>query len=95
MSSHRTKTTTDWDEIDFEFLGNVTRQPWILQTNVYVNGKANREHRIYLWFDPTTTFHTYSIVWTPQQIMYVSPLQTFNYHLNHMNKDTICLYILA
>ena len=80
MSSHRTQTTTNWDEIDFEFLGNVTGQPWILQTNVYVNGKADREHRIYLWFDPTTTFHTYSIVWTPQQIMYVSsPLQAFHY----------------
>jgi hypothetical protein len=70
-----------WDEIDFEFLGNVTGQPWILQTNVYINGKADREHRTYLWFDPTTTFHTYSLLWTPNQIMSgAQSIQPFHMH---------------
>ncbi|OVA17323.1 Glycoside hydrolase [Macleaya cordata] len=51
------------DEIDFEFLGNRTGQPYILQTNVYTGGKGDKEQRIYLWFDPTKDYHTYSILW--------------------------------
>lgn len=57
------------DEIDFEFLGNVDEQPYVLQTNVYANGFDNREERIHLWFDPTKDFHTYSILWNIHQIV--------------------------
>ncbi|XP_010554943.2 PREDICTED: probable xyloglucan endotransglucosylase/hydrolase protein 8 [Tarenaya hassleriana] len=58
------------DEIDFEFLGNRTGQPYIIQTNVYKNGTGGREMRHSLWFDPTEDYHTYSILWNNHQLVF-------------------------
>ncbi|KAK4744954.1 hypothetical protein SAY87_011266 [Trapa incisa] len=71
------------DEVDFEFLGNVVGQSYILQTNIYSDGFDNREERIHLWFDPTRDFHNYSILWNINQIVFFVdsiPIRTFRNH---------------
>ncbi|KAI3903429.1 hypothetical protein MKW98_032083 [Papaver atlanticum] len=63
-------TDTVRDELDFEFLGNRTGQPYTVQTNVYAHGKGDKEQRINLWFDPAADFHTYSILWNHNHVVF-------------------------
>ncbi|XP_057774612.1 probable xyloglucan endotransglucosylase/hydrolase protein 33 [Salvia miltiorrhiza] len=61
------------DEIDFELLGHEKRREWVLQTNMYGNGSVStgREEKFYLWFDPTQSYHDYSILWNNHHIVFL------------------------
>ncbi|KAL8205788.1 hypothetical protein R6Q57_009339 [Mikania cordata] len=53
------------------FYGNSSGNPYTIHTNVYVQGKGDKEQQFRPWFDPTGAFHTYTIVWNTQRIIFL------------------------
>ncbi|MFS8006498.1 putative xyloglucan:xyloglucosyl transferase [Helianthus anomalus] len=93
LAFYLTSDQPNRDEIDFQFLGNVSGQPLILQTSVYADGFDNREERIYLWFDPTKDFHTYSILWNLHQIVMMQGLNHVRTLKSHEHKVMALVFV--
>ncbi|XP_059630053.1 xyloglucan endotransglucosylase/hydrolase protein 2-like [Cornus florida] len=67
IESFTTYTPENWVELEFLYVREI--KAYLVQTNVYAIDTLDRKQIIRLWFDPTASFHDYTILWNPHQIV--------------------------
>ncbi|KAL7118353.1 hypothetical protein ACP275_03G131100 [Erythranthe tilingii] len=73
------ESNSNHDELDFEFILN-EKGRYVLNTNVFAQDSGNREQQFNLWFDPSSQFHNYQILWNQHQIVFYidrTPIRVF------------------
>ncbi|XP_004297640.1 PREDICTED: probable xyloglucan endotransglucosylase/hydrolase protein 33 [Fragaria vesca subsp. vesca] len=85
------------DEIDIELLGHDKRNEWVIQTNMYANGSVStgREEKFYLWFDPTTQHHQYTIIWNNYHAVFLVdniPVREFEHKSSFFPSKPMTVY---
>ncbi|XP_021723597.1 probable xyloglucan endotransglucosylase/hydrolase protein 26 [Chenopodium quinoa] len=77
------------DEIDFEFLGNTTGEPYTIHTNIFTQGNGSREQQFKPWFNPSDGYHFYTIFWNTYAVVWMVdgvPIRVFkNFHDSQIN----------
>ncbi|XP_044470931.1 xyloglucan endotransglucosylase/hydrolase protein 9-like [Mangifera indica] len=68
------------NEFDFEFLGNTTGEPHLVQTNLHMNGVGNRKQRVDLWFVPTKDSYTNSCQGNESWMTFTCPLGPIQFY---------------
>ncbi|CAI5481577.1 unnamed protein product [Closterium sp. Yama58-4] len=69
ISGNNPKYTDPHDEIDLEFIGGNTPKDIILHTNLISGGQVYLQQYKFP-FDPSAAFHTYTIVYSPDYVMW-------------------------
>ncbi|GJP44186.1 hypothetical protein CLOM_g3575 [Closterium sp. NIES-68] len=69
ISGNNPKYTDPHDEIDMEFIGGNTPRDIVLHTNLITGGQVYLQQYKFP-FDPSAAFHTYTIVYSPDYIMW-------------------------
>ncbi|CAI5962548.1 unnamed protein product [Closterium sp. NIES-64] len=69
ISGNNPKYTDPHDEIDLEFIGGNTPRDIILHTNLITGGQVYLQQYKFP-FDPSAAFHTYTIVYSPDYVMW-------------------------
>lgn len=82
-------------EFDFEFLGNKSGEPFLVHTNVFVDGVGGREQQTFFppGFDPTADFHFYSFDWTADHVVFRidnQPIREFKNLANEIPNFQFC-----
>lgn len=75
-------------EFDFEFLGNQSGEPYLLHTNIFVDGVGGREQQIRLWFDATADYHYYNFQWNSEVVVFFVDNVPIRMYGNYESKNT-------
>eukprot|EP00270_Netrium_digitus_P001054 TRINITY_DN1116_c0_g1_i1.p1 TRINITY_DN1116_c0_g1~~TRINITY_DN1116_c0_g1_i1.p1 ORF type:complete len:313 (+),score=15.30 TRINITY_DN1116_c0_g1_i1:128-1066(+) len=81
-----------WDEIDFELLGAQYPLKYLIHTNYHAGDQGSHEEQFTVWFDPTSTPHNYTIIWSWNSVVWMVdgiPIRRENLNPNNKTTDAV------